>query len=146
MLAMKKPAFQFYVQDFLTGTLFFTAEETGAYIRLLCYQWDKGFIPDNEKLLAKITGAKKRPLENVLVKFTKSTEGHFVNDKLERVRKSQEEYSKRQSANGLKGGRPPKPNETQPLPKLKAKRKAKRYPKKALLLLLLLHLQIQMLM
>ena len=36
---MKDPAFPFYAQDFLVGTMHMTFEETGAYIKLLAYQW-----------------------------------------------------------------------------------------------------------
>lgn len=34
----KSPAFQFYAQDFLVGTAMLSAEETGAYIRLIMNQ------------------------------------------------------------------------------------------------------------
>jgi uncharacterized protein YdaU (DUF1376 family) len=34
----KPPAFQFYADDFLGGTIDLTTEEVGAYIRLLCFQ------------------------------------------------------------------------------------------------------------
>jgi uncharacterized protein YdaU (DUF1376 family) len=51
----KSPAFQLYVQDFLSGVKFFSTEETGAYILLLCEQWDSGFIENNEKIFKKIT-------------------------------------------------------------------------------------------
>ena len=40
----KDPAFLFYSSDFLTGTMFFTDEQVGKYIRLLCAQHQKGQI------------------------------------------------------------------------------------------------------
>jgi hypothetical protein len=38
----RMPWFQFYASDFKTSTESYTNEEVGAYIRLLCSQWDKG--------------------------------------------------------------------------------------------------------
>ena len=38
----KDPAFLFYTQDFLTGTMFMTDDEVGKYIRLLCAQHQQG--------------------------------------------------------------------------------------------------------
>ncbi len=78
----KSPAFQFYVQDFLSGVKFFSAEETGAYILLLCEQWDSGFIENNEKILKKITGISSKKLEKVLEKFEKK-ENKLINKRLE---------------------------------------------------------------
>ena len=52
----KSPAFQFYPQDFLVGTAMLSAEETGAYIRLLCYSWENDGLPNDEQLLARLAG------------------------------------------------------------------------------------------
>lgn len=38
----KDPAFLFYTQDFLTGTMFMNNEQVGIYIRLLCAQHQHG--------------------------------------------------------------------------------------------------------
>lgn len=38
----KDPAFLFYASDFLTGTMFFSNEQVGKYIRLLCSQHQHG--------------------------------------------------------------------------------------------------------
>ena len=42
----RAPAFQFYADDFLAGTMTMTNEERGAYISLLCLQWSKGFVTE----------------------------------------------------------------------------------------------------
>ena len=42
----KDPAFLFYTQDFLTGTMFMSNEQTGIYIKLLCAQHQHGGIID----------------------------------------------------------------------------------------------------
>jgi Protein of unknown function (DUF1376) len=50
------PAFQFYASDFIASTADMTCREVGAYIRLLCYQWEHGGIPNNLAKVARITG------------------------------------------------------------------------------------------
>jgi uncharacterized protein YdaU (DUF1376 family) len=96
----KSPAFQFYVQDFLVGTMFFTAAEIGAYILLLCHQWDNGFIPEDE--IEFVTRTDKASLVRVLKKFVTTPEG-LQNTRLETVRKEQQEYRKKQSEKGRAG-------------------------------------------
>ena len=75
----KAPAFQFYANDFITGTQDWSIEEVGIYIRLLCYQWDHGFIPEDKNRLARIAGCDKEAVEKAWVilgyKFLKFSEG-----------------------------------------------------------------------
>lgn len=52
----KSPAFQFYPDDFIGGTVEFTAAEVGAYIRLLCYAWSNGAIPKSRTSTNRIAG------------------------------------------------------------------------------------------
>ena len=95
------PAFQFYADDFLAGTIDMTAEEVGAYMRLLCLQWTKGAITDRQKLSV---GVSKEVAETVLsLKFVKQKDGTFVNVRLEEVRNLRENYAKQKSDAGKKG-------------------------------------------
>lgn len=103
----KSPAFQFYVQDFLIGVRHFNTQETGAYILLLCEQWDTGYIENSPTFLKKITGISEKKLKNVLAKFEK-VENKLFNKRLELEREKQNEYRDRQRLNGGKGGRPKK--------------------------------------
>lgn len=64
---MKPPAFQFYVDDFIGGTCDMTAEDVGAYIRLLCFQWGRGSIPEEKAKLDRIAGCEVSA--DVLAKF-----------------------------------------------------------------------------
>lgn len=92
------PWFPFYPQDFLGGTADFTCEEVGIYIRLLCYQWIKTVSADRVKLLV---GQFQKPesLPAVLgKKFTKD-DGRLVNLRLETIRRDQEKFRQKQSAN-----------------------------------------------
>jgi uncharacterized protein YdaU (DUF1376 family) len=99
----KSPACQFYVQDFLIGTSHFSAEETGAYIRLLCYQWDTGLVENDEQKLKKISGISVKKLEKILKKFSKTKDGHYKNLRLERERQKQIDLRKRRSEAGKRG-------------------------------------------
>lgn len=46
----KDPAVLFYTSDFLSGTSFFSYEEKGKYITLLCQQHQLGYIPKNHMI------------------------------------------------------------------------------------------------
>lgn len=120
---MKSPYFKFYVSDFLQGTRHFSAEEIGAYVLLLCEQWDAGFIEKDEEILKKISRISKKKREKVDKKFQETEPGIIKNLRLEIERVKYIEYSNKQSSNGSKGGRGKrkdnptlKPNESQNKP------------------------------
>jgi uncharacterized protein YdaU (DUF1376 family) len=102
--ARKAPAFQLYVDDFLAGTSEMSAEEVGGYIRLLCHQWTKGGIPNDEDRAGRMAGLMGSPsLRYVLAKFTPCEDGMLRNDRLERIRAEKKQYSDNQSQSGAKG-------------------------------------------
>jgi uncharacterized protein YdaU (DUF1376 family) len=122
-------SFPFYPSDFILGTMLLTTEEVGAYIRLLCFQWEQGSIPADESKLSRIAGVSPKKLGEVLAKFELGADG-YRNARLERVRSEREAYQKRQSDLGKKGGRPKanpteneKGSESQPFLENKAKPK-----------------------
>ena len=93
------PAFQFYPDDFIGGTVDMTAEDCGAYIRLLCYQWGHGKAWVSKDDIDRIAGC--HVSDKVLGKFPRGK-----NMRLERERAKQIEYRQKQAINGAKGGRP----------------------------------------
>ena len=100
------PAFQLYTDDFLGGTADMTAEEVGAYIRLLCHQWNKGFIPNDDVRLMTMAGLTQAlPLGFVKSKFDEQEPGILRNARLELVRAAQMQFREKQRINGAKGGR-----------------------------------------
>lgn len=106
----RAPAFQLYADDFLGGTADMSAEEVGAYIRLLCHQWNKGGLPNDPDRLAKMAGLMAVPMASpslgyVIAKFPPCADGQLRNERLERVRAESEAYSKKQSENGKKGAK-----------------------------------------
>ncbi len=94
---MKPPAFQFYVDDFIGGTVALTTVEVGAYIRLLCYQWGTGAIPSDQESLTLIAGAIVSG--KVIAKFPNGK-----NRRLEMERRKQKEYRDKQRLKGIASG------------------------------------------
>jgi uncharacterized protein YdaU (DUF1376 family) len=103
---MNSPAFQFYVQDFLTGTMFLTAEEVGAYILLLCHQWDKGGLPATDRELLRIARTKMKVLEVVKQKFLLCEDGMLRNARLEAEREKQIAFREQRRENANKRWKP----------------------------------------
>ena len=94
----KPPAFQFYADDFIGGTVDLDAEQVGAYIRLLCYQWNKGAIPDGTAIVNRIAGCEV--CNEVLSKFPNGR-----NPRMEAVRAELEAFRAKQSSNGASGAK-----------------------------------------
>jgi uncharacterized protein YdaU (DUF1376 family) len=81
--------FPIYWQRFIIGTLDMSSDQVGAYVLLLIYEWDKGFIPDEMKEIKKISRCSDKKLEKVLEKFEK-IEGKLYNRTLEIIREQQQ--------------------------------------------------------
>lgn len=130
----RPPAFLLYADEFLGGTCDMTAEEAGGYVRLLCNEWTKGALPNDDDRLQRMAGLSDRAsLVFIKTKFSVGNDGLLRNVRLESERLKYLEYREKQAINGAKGGRPPqnpsltqakpkpnptpKPNETQTKPK-----------------------------
>lgn len=98
------PAFQFYPADFLVGTAHYTMEEVGAYIRLLCYQWEHNRIPIQPEKICRLAGAEKysRIIDMVTEKFVQTSPGFLQNERLEQTRSEQQKHSAEQSERAKK--------------------------------------------
>lgn len=90
----KDPAVLFYTSDFLTGTEFFTFEQKGQYIQLLCVQHQNGHLPTDYML--KILGSESNP---VWKKFTKDDQGLWYQNRMESETKRRKEYSESRRKN-----------------------------------------------
>lgn len=67
--------FKFYVDRFLVGTSYFSPTEVGIYIRMLCYQFDKGYLPADKDKLNTMFGSPVT--DNILAKFDSCDLGLF---------------------------------------------------------------------
>lgn len=93
-LMAKDPAVLFYTSDFLSGTAFFTFEERGKYITLLCEQHQNGNIPEHHFL--KICD----PASPVGKKFKKNNDGNYYNERMKEEKERRQKYSESRSKNG----------------------------------------------
>lgn len=100
--AKKYPAFQFYVADFLVGVAELTTEAVGAYILLLCRQWDKGSIPDDQQKCAAIARCSVDAIASIWHKFGIVLADARQNERMEKVRAGLLSYSDKQAANAGK--------------------------------------------
>jgi len=102
----KPPSFDFFPDDFMAGTYHLPAEVVGAYIRLLCYQWSNGSIPDDEAALSRIVGidaAALRPHMLLLMqKFERGEDGGLRNHRLEDERAKKLSIIEKAKANANK--------------------------------------------
>lgn len=105
MSKAKSPAFQFYPQDFLTGTADMSNAEVGAYIRMLCHQWDKTALPDDQKTLIRFCNGDKNGVAAARKKFDVGEDGMLRNRRLERTREDQENYKANKSEAGKEGAK-----------------------------------------
>lgn len=74
----KDPAFLFYPNDYIGGTLGMTFEEKGAYIELLMVQFNRGHMTSH--MIAQIVG---QIWESIKSKFVQDENGLWYNERLE---------------------------------------------------------------
>lgn len=104
------PAFQFYAADWLAGTLLLSASARGAYITMLVTAWEQGPIPDHPTALYRAMGLAPNdpPFEDIWrelqPKWTLTKQG-WENDRLERIRASQDDFRKLAAKAGRASGR-----------------------------------------
>ena len=102
---MKPPAFQFYADDFLAGTVTMNFTQRGMYITLLCIQWNKGYVTadDIADLIGDGTAIAQPSANRVLAKFKLLPDGNYQNDRMEQERKKQDIFRENRRAAGIKG-------------------------------------------
>lgn len=94
---MKDPAFLFYSNDFLSGTILMSDEDVGKYIRLLCLQHQKGHLKEKDML-----SICKTFNEDIFSKFKKDEEGNYYNERLEYEANKRKAYSESRRNNRKK--------------------------------------------
>ena len=94
---VKDPAFLFYPQDFLVGTMTMSDEQVGQYIRLLCLQHSKGGKL-TEKDILKFTGTYD---DEIMEKFVLYEDG-YANPRLLEEMQKRVEHSLKQKENIMK--------------------------------------------
>lgn len=93
---MKNPAVLFYTSDFITGTLFMTNEEVGAYIRTLCMQHQKGHLTEEEiQQICK----KNEIFSSIIVHFKQDKKGLYYNKRMDKEKDKRQKYSESRARN-----------------------------------------------
>ena len=84
----KDPAFLFYPNDWIGGTMGMTFEEKGAYMELLMMQFNRGHM--TEHMIGQTVGQLWLKIED---KFTQDADGLWYNERLEEEQKKRKKYS-----------------------------------------------------
>lgn len=100
---MKDPAFLFYPQDFLVGTMTMTFEDRGKYITLLSIMHQQGKL--SEETIRFLVGSFSDTLR---LKFKQDENGLFYNERLCVEIEKRSKFIESRSNNGKLGGRPKK--------------------------------------
>ena len=93
----KDPAILFYTSDYLTGTRFFTWEQKGKYMELLCLQQSQGHLHKDD--IEDMCGWD----EKIMRKFVQDDNGLYYNERMENEIVKRKAYTKSRR-NNLKGG------------------------------------------
>lgn len=93
----KDPAFLFYSGDFLVGTALMTDQETGQYIKLLCFMHQSGHIA-KEDMINICPNVSPR----VVAKFKIDSEGRYYNERLDKEVDKRKKYSESRRINRMK--------------------------------------------
>lgn len=97
----ENPAFLFYSNDFLEGTLILPMEDRGKYITLLCYMHAHGRL--REDVVKQLTGKMSAKLRS---KFNVDEHGLWYNKRLEKEIRNRQKFVYTRQQNGVLGGRP----------------------------------------
>jgi len=96
---MKNPAVLLYTSDFITGTLFMTNEEVGAYIRVLCMQHQKGHLTKEEiEQICK----NENVFKSVIIHFKQDKNNLFFNERMDLEKEKRTKYSESRANNRKK--------------------------------------------
>lgn len=100
--------FKFYYHRILVSCSGWTDDEFGAFVKLLSYQFDKGFIPADEKELRRIISSYKKNWPLLKTKFIELEPGKLINPVMDDIRKERLAKKEVYKEIGKTGGRPKK--------------------------------------
>lgn len=111
---MKPPSFPFYVNNFLASerVMCMTTEQIGAYVLLLCYQWNSDLqsVKDDDDWLRVATKVNGRwddvgPAVRECFHPVKDQPGRMRNERLHKCWLENQEYRRKMAELGRRGGR-----------------------------------------
>ncbi len=109
----KSPAFRLYAADFLVdeNVVLMSNTQVGCYIKLICYCWREGSIPDDPAKVAKLVGEDGSAMAElwggIRLCFAEAldTPGRLVHKRLKEEREKQIEFRKERSEAGKRGAK-----------------------------------------
>ena len=116
------PYLQFFHKEYLSSSSVrrMSLAARGLYMDLLCFQWEDGWIPDDARAIARMTGATPEEIDaewlTVRAQFDVFEPGKLRQSRMNADREDALAIIERNRVNGAKGGRPSNsvnPNETQ---------------------------------
>lgn len=96
--------FTFHYQRFYSSTSTWSEAEQGAYLRLLTFQFEHGFIPGDLKDIKKISPVAARKWPFFLKKFKKNIDGTYYNQVMKDLKEKREAKKAKAVENGKLGG------------------------------------------
>jgi uncharacterized phage protein (TIGR02220 family) len=104
----KSPAFQFYPADFLAdeNVIMMSNQEVGCYIKLLCFCWREGSIPNDLNKIARLCGEDSSAMAQLwqaVKPCFKETGDRLINPRLDKERVKQGEFRKNRQKAGKMG-------------------------------------------
>lgn len=100
--------FPLFYKRLLTSTIGWTDSEFGAYLRLLIYQFDNGYIPSDINELARIAPSVKKHWKLISKKFRDDGHGNLINEVMNETYHSIQTKKINNKEYGKLGGRPKK--------------------------------------
>ena len=98
---MKDPAFLFYPNDYLGGTMGMTFEQKGAYVELLMTQFNRGHMTSH--MIGHVLGQNGGQIWDVIkCKFKTDDNGMFYNERLEIEQNKRKSFTESR-LNNIKG-------------------------------------------
>lgn len=94
MSKRKDPAFLFYSDNFMSGTMFLSDEQVGKYVRLLCAQHLNGHLEYEDMIKICKTHDK-----HIFLKFKQDEQGKYYNERLDIEVLKRKAYSDSRSKN-----------------------------------------------
>ena len=96
-----------WCDDLIASCVDMTPACFGAYMRLLCYAWTRGGIPDDQAACHRITGGMEPgDWEAIRCRLTATDDGRLTHERLELERFAVAEIREKRSEAGRRGGRP----------------------------------------
>jgi uncharacterized protein YdaU (DUF1376 family) len=95
-----------FCDDLIASCVDMTPACFGAYMRLLCFAWTRGGIPDNEAACGRIAGGiGNEDWQQIRARLTVLEDGRLSHDRLERERSAVSDMREERSKAGSAGGR-----------------------------------------